>query len=940
VDKANVVWYLPGPDQKPRGPYTAEQVVAAVRAGQIHAGTLCWREGMPQWLPVGQIGELALSLASVQPRAPVVPPATSPAMPSVVVGSESPAQQRSVVGRLVSWGVLIAVLGAAGTVGYIWFQESSAIRKAERLIAAGEFKEAVRLMKSLEPDAYVFGKKAEYLGSVASVKEFASSAEKADAEDLKRPKSHLEKLFAADESWRSLGSTDLADLLRLVPRSAPDAVSRGAALADLLQELGLAQAKPLAKDLLALAKEVAEKNSENTAGWMDVAMATSILGRDDSLGGELLALILPGSEEKRQQFEQGAAAIRRWVGVQASLAKPLAAAVVQRIDALAQSGDNERCQRLLVLAQQLTADPQKKASLATKFLQIAGNLQPKDPEAARRAMAEAIRLDPSTDKNPKTASLWLQLHPNPTEEKLARYRSLLGPGDAVDPLVGVTLLADATTFGALRSNLADSYRTAALAAAKELLAKPSDAQDLDRRVVAFGESLHNAQRNSEAIALLEALLKAAPDSKLKVEIVTKIEQWRQLSGKTGTTEDDALEKFVDDNLKVTLLSAPGVIRTIMENPTAQQVIQVAEGCTADKFRSEEVALLRKWVNDGGILWVNNDVLTFFDVKYLHLTSGRWNCRPGVSADLCPLVKDVEVVQVFNYGQVALDLAHTRVYPLLRQGNSTCWSLVRYGKGWISDVKSVEPTIRDGRRFWLNFRLFCVGKIALADKEISVAGGIPAPGALGTSGDSAEIIEITSTQQLDKALGDLEKQQILWVKLVARDVKEEQVKKLQGWVETGGVLWLSTNLAGQFGFPVISAPVARNAMFINPLVAHDVVQGLSASVPVGIEVAAGDVLISGKRDVLVGQMTPLLTWSANAKATTPMWVACAERKRGEGTLVFRPQRFNTGTPPGLAMEENLRKWSMKIARVQGAKPQPTSEKAKPESEKTKPDAATQ
>jgi hypothetical protein len=481
VDKANVVWYLPGPDQKPRGPYTAEQVVAAVRAGQIHAGTLCWREGMPQWLPVGQIGELALSLASVQPRAPVVPPATSPAMPSVVVGSESPAQQRSVVGRLVSWGVLIAVLGAAGTVGYIWFQESSAIRKAERLIAAGEFKEAVRLMKSLEPDAYVFGKKAEYLGSVASVKEFASSAEKADAEDLKRPKSHLEKLFAADESWRSLGSTDLADLLRLVPRSAPDAVSRGAALADLLQELGLAQAKPLAKDLLALAKEVAEKNSENTAGWMDVAMATSILGRDDSLGGELLALILPGSEEKRQQFEQGAAAIRRWVGVQASLAKPLAAAVVQRIDALAQSGDNERCQRLLVLAQQLTADPQKKASLATKFLQIAGNLQPKDPEAARRAMAEAIRLDPSTDKNPKTASLWLQLHPNPTEEKLARYRSLLGPGDAVDPLVGVTLLADATTFGALRSNLADSYRTAALAAAKELLAKPSDAQDLDPR---------------------------------------------------------------------------------------------------------------------------------------------------------------------------------------------------------------------------------------------------------------------------------------------------------------------------------------------------------------------------------------------------------------------------------------------------------------------------
>jgi len=52
-------WFIPGRDRKPAGPYTTEQVLRALRIGRVTRQTICWREGMADWLPIEQIPEIA-----------------------------------------------------------------------------------------------------------------------------------------------------------------------------------------------------------------------------------------------------------------------------------------------------------------------------------------------------------------------------------------------------------------------------------------------------------------------------------------------------------------------------------------------------------------------------------------------------------------------------------------------------------------------------------------------------------------------------------------------------------------------------------------------------------------------------------------------------------------------------------------------------------------
>lgn len=57
-------WYIPGEGGKPVGPFTAEELTQSWRAGTINERTMCWREGMGQWLPLSQIEPLALAIRS------------------------------------------------------------------------------------------------------------------------------------------------------------------------------------------------------------------------------------------------------------------------------------------------------------------------------------------------------------------------------------------------------------------------------------------------------------------------------------------------------------------------------------------------------------------------------------------------------------------------------------------------------------------------------------------------------------------------------------------------------------------------------------------------------------------------------------------------------------------------------------------------------------
>lgn len=192
----------------------------------------------------------------------------------------------------------------------------------------------------------------------------------------------------------------------------------------------------------------------------------------------------------------------------------------------------------------------------------------------------------------------------------------------------------------------------------------------------------------------------------------------------------------------------------------------------------------------------------------------------------------------------------------------------------------------------------------------------------------ELSLIADAGQLDAVLAEPEKHRMIWVKLAKDAVNAEQKRQLAASVDGGGVLWLSTDLAGEFGFPVVAAPEKRTTMFTNPSVHHEILKGIKGGTSVSIGYAPGDVLIVGELSELATQMTPLLAWSASASSVRAL-VACAERKQGQGVLVFRPREIDTASDAGRTFEENLRAWSFAFARAPAANDkQPMSSDAIP------------
>ncbi|TVS17323.1 MAG: DUF4339 domain-containing protein [Planctomycetaceae bacterium] len=56
-------WYVRGEGDQPAGPYSAEQLFQLLRAGRVTPETICWREGLPQWLPLGEVEPFAAALS-------------------------------------------------------------------------------------------------------------------------------------------------------------------------------------------------------------------------------------------------------------------------------------------------------------------------------------------------------------------------------------------------------------------------------------------------------------------------------------------------------------------------------------------------------------------------------------------------------------------------------------------------------------------------------------------------------------------------------------------------------------------------------------------------------------------------------------------------------------------------------------------------------------
>jgi hypothetical protein len=163
------------------------------------------------------------------------------------------------------------------------------------------------------------------------------------------------------------------------------------------------------------------------------------------------------------------------------------------------------------------------------------------------------------------------------------------------------------------------------------------------------------------------------------------------------------------------------------------------------------------------------------------------------------------------------------------------------------------------------------------------------------------------------------QRVIWVQLESSAVTDENVRKLQAWVDQGGVLWIDTELANQFELvPLWKA--RSDQMVAEALVAakisHAVLEGLKPDDKVGFSLPSGNQVIAGLGEDFVRRgITPLLGWPVSP---TRGFLICAVRSRGRGTVIFRPRQIDTSSAAGRRFEENLRSWSFRVAPL--AKPE--------------------
>lgn len=106
------LWYY-GSHGEQSGPVPGDEIRAMIAAGSIGAGTLLWREGMEQWLPLGQVPEFAGIPGGVEaPAAGTIVPGGAP-VPGAVYPPVSPTSGLAIA------SLVCGILGVVAMCAYV-----------------------------------------------------------------------------------------------------------------------------------------------------------------------------------------------------------------------------------------------------------------------------------------------------------------------------------------------------------------------------------------------------------------------------------------------------------------------------------------------------------------------------------------------------------------------------------------------------------------------------------------------------------------------------------------------------------------------------------------------------------------------------------------------------------------------------------------------------
>ena len=275
--------------------------------------------------------------------------------------------------------------------------------------------------------------------------------------------------------------------------------------------------------------------------------------------------------------------------------------------------------------------PALRPELATICLQAAQGLAKTDQPAAQRALDKAFQLAPAEAATEANSLLWIELHPDPTEQKLRRCKDFL------------------TAFP-----------------------KAERANDVRKAILAVAVRWAEAGKRDEAIELGEWLLENTPDSPLRQQIEEKIAAWR--AGPSGTQTPAAAEPAdggKQAELDAKLQERKKTVNTPLEVIEAVQdkeiwIIEVSDYFTGDQFSPRQAKILKDWVSKGGILWANNNVLLLLGIRYSILREAKGlECA---AAGKHSIVEGVKTVRLKDLSRGTHSLKHYQAIPLLTSKN--------------------------------------------------------------------------------------------------------------------------------------------------------------------------------------------------------------------------------------------------------------------------------
>ena len=323
---ASSAWYIRGEGNKPLGPFATEELIESWHTKRIDPNTLCWQDGMAEWLP----------LVTVEPFA------------STIRAERRSARMK--IFRLVAVGLLTTVvLVIIAGVGYFWWTESDTLARATRLITAEHYDEASTLLEPMATRCYFFRRRASYLLALGLVRQFASAPKAGDACDdlLADAKKQFGELFAASPKWHEDAKADLTGILGAVPIAVSGPLKRSVQLASFLSTMELADRKQLTSELFSKAKSI-WADPQRGPEQVDGEAVAWMMNEDSTLVNDTLATIIPDSTNIEASLDRRLACIQQWVRGRPALAALFETGITDRADKLASAGHLKQAHRLTI----------------------------------------------------------------------------------------------------------------------------------------------------------------------------------------------------------------------------------------------------------------------------------------------------------------------------------------------------------------------------------------------------------------------------------------------------------------------------------------------------------------------------------------------------------------------------------------------------------------